>query len=35
VNPLTTDIGRGYDYITGAIGPVMIGWHGSRAKALR
>jgi thiamine biosynthesis protein ThiC len=35
VNPLTTDIGRGYDYITGGFGSAMIGWHGDRANALR
>ena len=35
VKPLTTDIGRGYDYITGGFGAAMIGWHGGRANALR
>ena len=35
VNPLTTDVGRGYDHITSGIGAVMIGWHGDRANALR
>jgi phosphomethylpyrimidine synthase len=27
--PLTTDIALGYVDITGAIGPAMIGWHGT------
>jgi thiamine biosynthesis protein ThiC len=35
VNPLTTDIGRGYNHISSGIGAVMIRWHSDPAKALR
>ena len=35
MNPLTSDIGRGYNHISSGIGAVMIRWRSDPAKALR